>query len=191
MPNPYHDERGRFTSKGGYSTANVAVAQRTSGSKPPRSQQVRARGAVRRTAYNETVTHGGVTIDLAGHQPHEGYAYAPSKTTERVIPKSAFTPEHIDRYVDDHAALLNRKGNHLGIWEENGNIYLDVSRVGKPSATTIAHAQAAHQLGVFDLKTFSTIDIGKVDSRGKYRPLDEATHLHDQYRGQVSRAGQG
>lgn len=163
MPNPYHDRRGRFTTRS---------------------------GGVGNTAYDVAKANGGVTISLAGDRPTEGYAYAPNKTTERRVPAGEFTPQHIDKYIDDHYDELSKPGNHLGMWVKGGQVYLDVSRVGSPSAATIAEAQRADQLGVFDLKTFKTITIGRMDRYGRYRPTGEAASLYDRHRRKVQRRDQ-
>ena len=142
-------------------------------------------------AYDAVRANGGVTIDLAGHVPTDGYAYAPYKTTEFMVPLEEFTPKHIDDYVDAHHAQLARKGNHLGMWVQNGNVYLDVSKVGAPSAETFAKAQAAHQLAVFDLDNFNEINLGTINPATKeYTRLGTSTDLHRQYREQVARADQ-
>ena len=110
-----------------------------------------SREVVEHQAYEAVKKNGGVTIDLAGHVPSDGYAYAPFKGTEMIVPEDKFTPEHIDRFINQHADELAQAGNHLGMWTQNGNVYLDISRVGDPTTETLAKAQAAHQLAVFDL----------------------------------------
>jgi len=131
--------------------------------------------------YDTAKANGGITIDLEGDQPSDGYAYAPRKDTEVKILKSEMTPEDIDHYIDTHHELLSQRGNHLGLWEEGDYFYLDVSRVGSPTARTIAGAQANDQLGVYDLKHFATIDIGKIDERGNYARLGKAADLHAEH----------
>ena len=140
-------------------------------------------------AYDIVRANGGITIDLAGNQPHDGYAYAPYKTTEFKVKESEFTPKHVDDYIDRHHAQLARKGNNLGMWTQDGYVYLDVSKVGAPNAETFAKAQAAHQLAVFDLDNFEEINLGTIDPITKgYKPLGTSTDLHHQYREQVARA---
>ena len=146
-----------------------------------------SRDVLAQEAYETVRKNGGITIDLAGHQPPEGYAYAPYKTTEFKVSEAEFTPKHIDDYVDSHFEELSQEGNHLGMWVQNGYVYLDVSKVGPPEASTFAKAQAADQLAVFDLKNFEEINLGTIDDTGKYRSLGEATDLHNQYREQVGR----
>jgi hypothetical protein len=107
-------------------------------------------------AYKDTVANGGVTIDLGGNKPTEGYAYSPFKDTETIVPKAEFQPNHIDNFVDLNYNKLKESGNHLGIWEEDGKIYMDVSQVGPANDATITKAESQGQLAVFDLKSFET-----------------------------------
>jgi hypothetical protein len=125
----------------------------------------------RRDIYKSTMANGGITVELSGNRPTEGYAYAPSKTTEQKIPRSEFTTRKMNAYIDRHFAELSRSGNHLGIWTQGKNVYLDVSRVGAANGRTIARAQSARQLGVFNLKTFETVNIGRIGSNGQYTKI--------------------
>lgn len=138
-------------------------------------------------AYQQTVDNGGVTISVRGGEPNKGFAYAPNKGTEVVVPKTEFTPQNVVDYISANEKELSKRGNHIGIWEDDGNIYLDVSRVGKADPATLAEAQKAQQLAVFDLETFQEVPLGKMEN-GVYTPLDETTNIYNQYRGQVSGA---
>ena len=108
-------------------------------------------------AYQNTIDNGGVTINLNGRQPRKGFAFSPYKDVETIVKKEDFKETHIDNFIQKHYDKLNEKGNHLGIWEDDGNIYLDISQVGKPDAKTIKIAEDAKQLAVFDLDSFETI----------------------------------
>lgn len=128
-----------------------------------------SRDALEHKAFQSVEQTGGVTIDLAGNTPHDGYAFAPFKDTEMVVPQGEFTEEHIDRYINLHADELAQPGNHLGMWTANGNIYLDVSQVGPPSVETLAKAQAAHQLAVYDLGNTNEITLGTINDASLFR----------------------
>lgn len=97
---------------------------------------------------------GGITINLEGVEPTEGFSYAPDKTTERVIPIDKVSGEDILKYVKDNFEQLKQSGNNVGVWSntEDGNTYLDVSRVGKPDIDTLMEAWKSKQLSVWDLK---------------------------------------
>ncbi|MHB8484098.1 MAG: hypothetical protein ACYDBV_15485, partial [Nitrospiria bacterium] len=126
-------------------------------------------------AYQETVKNGGVTISLGGDQPNNGFAYSPYKGVETVIPKTTFTTQDISSFIDHNYQLLSRPGNHIGIWEDNGSVYLDVSQVGAPTADTLVKAQNANQLSAFDLGNFQEIPLGKIEN-GVYSKTYEATN---------------
>ena len=136
--------------------------------------------AVALKAYQLTKENGGVTIGLDGKQPTEGFAYAPSKGTEVVMSIGKLTPKAFDDFKNRNLELLKQNGNHIGGWRDKRKAYLDVSRVGKPSAKTLDAAQKASQLGVFDLKNFSDITVGKMEN-GVYTKMDKATSLFGKY----------
>lgn len=143
-------------------------------------------GPTTESIYKLIRDNGGVTIDLEGKQPNKGFAFAPKKKTEVVVPEAEFTPEHIDRFIDNNIEELTKKGNNLGVWFQDGNYYIDVSRVGDPIVDTVEAAQKAEQLAVFDLETFEEIQIGKIEN-GRYVKLDEASRIVDQYRADLAR----
>jgi hypothetical protein len=120
-------------------------------------------------AYKQTVANGGVTINLGGNRPTKGIAYAPFKDTEQIVPGGELTPEVIQNYMRTHADKLKDPNNHLGLWEDDGKVYLDISTVGPKNADTLQKAQDADQLGAFDLENFETVPLGKIDENG-YTP---------------------
>lgn len=142
-------------------------------------------------AYQSTVANGGITISLKGDTPVAGLAYAPFKGTERVIPKKDFTPKHLDTYIDDHYDELSQPGNHLGTWEFEGNVYMDVSKVGPNTPETKELAVAANQLGVFDLESFETIELGKLQDGRYIRTYAKETNLPNLNRGENKGANKG
>lgn len=123
-------------------------------------------------AYKETAQNGGVTISLEGNKPAEGYAYSPYKNVETVIPKETFTEQHVADFITKNTELLNQPGNHLGIWEDSGKIYLDVLKVGPATPETITAAEKAGQQGVFDLKKFETIKTKLYDQKANSPDLN-------------------
>lgn len=138
-------------------------------------------------AYENAKNHGGITINLAGEEPSNGYAYAPLKTTETSYALNEFKPEHIEQFIEAQYEELQKPGNNLGLWEQDGRMYIDVSRVGAPTPDTIEAAQNADQLAVFDLDSFEEINIGRITD-GEYTRIAEATDLHNQHRRQIEAA---
>jgi len=145
-------------------------------------------GNIADKAYKSTIENGGVTISLKNEQPAKGYAYAPFKGTERIIPKGQFKPEHAQTYIDEHAKELAQPGNHLGFWEENGNIYMDISQVGEPNLSTIEKAAKGSQIAVFDLESFQQINVGEIKN-GVYNTIYDKTPNHPYFNGGKNKSG--
>lgn len=122
---------------------------------------------VSEVAYKSTVANGGVTISLDGGMPTKGLAYAPYKGTERIIPQKDFTAKHIETFTQDHAKELAEPGNHLGMWVDDGKVYMDISKVGPDSPETLENAMKASQLAVFNLESFETVTLGEIKN-GRY-----------------------
>lgn len=141
--------------------------------------------SVSQKAFDSIKENGGVTITTEGNIPTKGYAYAPAKNTEFSISEAEFTPQHLDDYAKEHAEALAQDGAHIGGWISEGKVYLDVSRVGKPSAKTIEEAQANQQLAVFDLEHFKEISTGQL-ADNKYTKIDEASNIHDKHQREIS-----
>lgn len=179
------DEAARFEAHDHCQCMAVEVRTDETTTEVPPSREV-----LDQQAYDAVKQSGGVTIDLAGHSPTDGYAYAPYKGTELIVPEDEFTPKHIDNFIDAHADELAQPGNNLGMWTQDGNVYLDISRVGPPTAETLATAQDAQQLAVYDLGNGKEINLGTIDSTGQYRSLGEATDLHNQYREEIARGNE-
>ena len=135
---------------------------------------------VAKLAYAEIRKSGGVTVDVTGHMPTEGFGYAPSKDTEFPISASELDESRIVEYIKDHPRIW-LKGNHFGAWKaDDGRIWLDVSRVGDASAKTIAAAQKAQQLAVWDYANKRELGVGKMVD-GKYQKLGTPKALLKQY----------
>ena len=140
-------------------------------------------------AYKQTVKSGGVTISLAGKKPKKGIAYAPFKGTETVVDKADFNEDVVEKYVQKHLNKLKEEGNHLGLWEDEGKIYLDISNVGEGTPETFERAMSAEQLAVFDLESFEDIKLGKID-KGKYNRLYDKAINHPYFdKRKVTKAG--
>ena len=147
----------------------------------------RRRAAFDEAVYQKVLDEGGVTISLDGESPTDGFAFAPSKTTEQRIPLATFKPEDVDHYLDRHWDQLERKGAHLGLWVEGDYVFLDVSKVGKPTAATLKAAQEAQQLAVYDLGNHDTVVVGKEDAGGGFEKLDTPAHILNQHKREVER----
>jgi hypothetical protein len=119
----------------------------------------------------DTKKNGGITIDKNGTIPLEGYSYSPYKGRETIIPAGKFDAAAVDAFKAKNADLLSQPGNHLGIWRDGDNYYLDVSKVGPPTADTLKEAQNNEQLAVYDLAKGESITTGQITD-GKYTASD-------------------
>lgn len=134
---------------------------------------------------------GGVTINVNGAEPSKGFSYAPAKDSEFSVPEKDFhanAEKYYDQFYEKNKELLSDPENHIGGWVDGGRVYLDVSRVGDASAETIAKAQEAQQLGVYDLEHGKTIPTGQLaeGGKGEYTPVDEATNVYDKHQREIS-----
>ena len=124
--------------------------------------------------------NGGMTTDIEGNSPSEGIAFAPRKDTEKIISSTNFDEKALDSFIDEHFEILQEEGMHIGGWfnEEDGNWYLDISKVGGYNKDIIQEAQDAEQLAVFDLKSFKEIKTGDIKD-GKYEKAGEPEAIFD------------
>lgn len=114
------------------------------------------KSALTKRAEELTRRNGGVTINLKGDVPTQGFAYSPYKDTETKIIKENFSDTDIDNFIEKYYDRLIQEGHHLGAWEDNGTIYLDISKVNPDENAAVADALANDQLALFDLSTFET-----------------------------------
>lgn len=134
---------------------------------------------VTQKALELTKKNGGVTINLDGDVPISGFAYSPFKDIETTIPKEQFSEKNIDDFIDKHYDKLNQEGNHLGIWEDNGKIYIDISKVNPDEQLAVTDAAKNNQLALFDLSTFETKyikDYEKTNNTYKYKKQIQGTN---------------
>ena len=108
-------------------------------------------------ATDLTNKNGGVTISLKGEIPTKGFSVATSKLTEQTVPQDQFTSADTAKYVQKNWSALQQGNNYLGLWVDNGKVYLDVPSVFDNKVDAVKAAQAADQLGIFDLEKFETI----------------------------------
>lgn len=103
-----------------------------------------------------TKKNGGVTINLNGDVPEKGFAYSPYKEVETVIPEANFSQADVDNFIEKYYDKLNEDGNHLGVWIDDGKVYIDISKVNPDENAAVADSIANNQIGLFDLSTFET-----------------------------------
>ena len=105
---------------------------------------------------------GGVTFRPDSEsQPKSGYGVAIDKKYEIKKPKTDFEPQDIHDYYEKFDHVLSKKGNYLGIWEDDGIIYLDITTVEPDKAVAERLGQNRQQLGIYGFKERKTFRIGE------------------------------
>lgn len=156
----------RMNKNTGNTTTNTEIQKTT-----PMSQNVTSNGPSAgamsdKVAQQDTIVkavkltkqNGGVTISLEGDVPKEGFAYAPSKSTEtNVGDVRAAGKADFEKFKNDHIEELKKPGRHIGAWvDDNGNLILDVSVVEPDFTKAMSGAKKSSQDAVFDLGKLET-----------------------------------
>lgn len=112
---------------------------------------------IEQKAVELTRRNGGVTINLNGDVPTGGYAYSPFKNVETVIPEADFNEQQLDNFVEKfYDQLVADDKNHVGVWVEDGNVYMDISKVIDDEQEAVVDSLKNNQIALFDLNTFET-----------------------------------
>jgi len=111
---------------------------------------------------------GGITIEWrTGRQPTGGFAVAPSKTTEHQVTLAEFSAEHVSKYTNLHAGLLDIPGMCFGARVKEEVVYLDVSIVVEEILTAAALATDADQFAIRCLQESRSIPTGEAATRNQ------------------------
>ena len=100
----------------------------------------------------KTKKDGGVTYNLVTDTfKSKGYAVSIYKDREAVI-YPELTDKSLVRYIAKNGDLLYKdRFNCLGVWQDKGQIYLDISRVVKTEQLAIVIAERNNQIAIYDL----------------------------------------
>jgi hypothetical protein len=131
-------------------------------------------------AVELTKKNGGATINLKGDVPTEGFAYSPFKDTETIIPLSEFSEKHVSQFIDKYLdRIMETEGSHLGIWVDDGKVYVDISKVIPDEQIAVADSIKNNQLALFDLSNFETKYIKDYEKTGntyRHKKQNEGTN---------------
>lgn len=135
---------------------NPSVLQKSSG---PIDSSLPTTTSIAEQAVELTKKNGGVTINLKGDVPTQGYAVAPNKATETIIPKEQYAADPvtaIEKYIVQHLQELQAGEAHFGGWiNENGDFVADVSHVVDTPYKAANIAQAGNQDAFTNLSDFN------------------------------------
>jgi hypothetical protein len=126
--------------------------------------------------FNYAKKEGGITVNGKGEMPKEGFVVSPSKHTETVIPSKDFKASDITAFKKKFANELSQPDAHLGIWEDNGNKYLDVSHVKSDAATAMDLGAKGDQKAIWDIKGGKAIEVPQPK---EYTPMDRLKQLQE------------
>jgi hypothetical protein len=106
--------------------------------------------------YDQATKNGGITINVKGTMPTDGYGVetAPKLTLE--IPEAELTPKIIEKFVSSHAGELSKPNAHLGMWKNEGKWYLGISEV-RPFEDAVRLGIKNKQEAIWDFSTNSNV----------------------------------
>ena len=111
----------------------------------------------------DNIMAGGDSVNYIGRRPVSGFMVG-GVVKSKVLPASASREDvrqAVKAFVDQHRPILRKPGMYLGGWkDDDGTYWIDISqRKGTLSAAT-AIGKARNEIGVFNVRTFKTINIG-------------------------------
>lgn len=134
------DEKGRWTS-GGSGGVGGALQRSIAGS----------------------VKNGGATIAPAsGALVTSGYAVSTERGLEKQVPAADFEKNpatHVLDYMAANREALAKPGAVLGLWQDSGKYFIDVSMVEPDREKAMALGRANDQLAIFDLGKGETVTL--------------------------------
>ena len=140
--NPNHDEHsGQFTSGG------------SSGGQPTVTEQEA------HALTGQLHATGGFSYrPVARTEPVTGYMVATHSAAEQILPAGQVTDKAIRAYAMAHwHELLQDPSLHIGAWEENGKVALDLSSVVSDLPTAEKMGRDLAQEGIYDIRAGQTI----------------------------------
>lgn len=115
------------------------------------------------------VNSGGFTYSPSHrNSPKEGYSVSPYPKQSFAKPLKDLTVDDIAEYTIKNAALLNKKGHHIGGWHDTdtGMVFLDISVVVKTPKEAKSLSEKHDQIAYFDLKKGETVYVNKNATSG-------------------------
>lgn len=131
------------------------------------------------------IENGGITYNPKRNERRStGVAVAIDKQHEAKFPIDDFVDrgaDHIRDYVKRHEELLAQPRVHLGAWDDDGFIYLDLSVVTSDLDEAADIGREHDQIGMFHLSTFSDWKRIPVNGQFRYVPVnsDDAEAFDD------------
>lgn len=125
-----------------------------------------------KVVVSRTREQGGLTINIQGTTPTEGFVVSPYKPLERILEDARFTPEEVAQYLTEQQATLQQAGHSLGTWynSDDGRFYIDAVVVAPSQDEALALAAQHQQLAIWDVVNKQEIPVHAQTLPGVVRP---------------------
>ena len=110
-------------------------------------------------AVQSCIDHQGVTIHVdTGVQPGTGFGVSIHKDRERILSDRP-TGGDLLYYVQDNYDLLVLPDHYLGVWEDEGEWYLDVTQVVLGQLAAQAAARTHNQKAIWNFDSHREVEV--------------------------------
>ena len=173
--NPNHDELGRFATSSGMS------------------------GSTAESIISRTQANGGLSVRMiSGREPRGGYMVATSNAYGQIVEASDFYDRKkgikiLADYAKANKSRLVDGKYYLGLWHNEGQVYLDVSEHVMDRTKAINEGRVRNQKSIWDVANFAEIDTGGsgVDVQKHRSDSDSRGYFDDDGRADRRVGGEG
>lgn len=173
--NPNHDELGRFATSSGMS------------------------GSTAESIIARTQANGGLSVRMiSGREPRGGYMVATSNAYSQIVEASDFYDRKkgikiLADYAKANKSRLVDGKYYLGLWHNEGQVYLDVSEHVMDRTKAVSEGRVRNQKSIWDVTNFEEIDTGGsgVDVQKGRSDSDSRGYFDDDGRGYRRVGGEG
>jgi len=111
---------------------------------------------------------GGFTYQpVTENQPTHGYAVGVnSEKYGQVFDEADFNQDHIVDFVLKNRQLLRDPAYHVGAWNDDGKVYLDISAIAKTPEEAVALSRQHDQIAYYDLNKGVSVDVDRSATSG-------------------------
>lgn len=139
------------------------------GGSVPRGDSGRSTG----NAIDQAFTRGGFTVKAIGlpHEPKTGYVVAQNPKLGAVIENAKTMPraelkKKLKEYIKINKDVLSQDGMYLGLWFNEGKLYLDVPSVIMDKDQAIQAGRDSDQIAIWDIANQMEIPTGGSGEKG-------------------------
>jgi len=120
--------------------------------------------------------NGGLSVKLIdGSEPVKGFMVATDSKFGAVVDEKDFfdpakTEDILNDYLLKHQAELGKENNYLGLWLNDGKVYLDVSENIEDKEAAIKAGQDRDQISIWDVAAQDEVPTGGTGNVGEAQP---------------------